>query len=147
MAEYLIHLAFIGPGGPEFLVVMLVLIMMFGAKDAPRILRKLNEMFSQLRNTADGFKREVMYGDLHSDVPGTDSSVDDMYPNGDEHDEDYDYTDDYTDDFGEEEGYEINDAVADEEATDQEAEATEEPELGASSEIMTECEDDDAQKT
>ena len=59
--------AFIGPGGPEFILVMLVLLMMFGAKDAPRILRKLNEIFNQLRNTADGFKREVMYGDLSHD--------------------------------------------------------------------------------
>ncbi len=62
------HLAFIGPGGPEFLVVMLVLLMMFGAKDAPRILRKLNEIINQIRNTADGFKREVMYGDLARDI-------------------------------------------------------------------------------
>ena len=68
MLDGLLHLAFIGPGGPEFLVVMLVLLMMFGAKDAPRILRKLNEFFSQIRNTADGFKREVMYGDLTSDT-------------------------------------------------------------------------------
>lgn len=64
----LLHLAFIGPGGPEFLVVMLVLLMMFGAKDAPRILRKLNNIINQLRNTADGFKREVMYGDLDKET-------------------------------------------------------------------------------
>lgn len=69
MIETLSHLAFIGPGGPEILVIMLVLIMMFGAKDAPRILRKLNAMLSQIRNTADSFKREVMYGDItqHND--------------------------------------------------------------------------------
>jgi len=60
--------AFIGPGGPEFIVVMLVLLLMFGAKDAPRIFRKLNEMINSLRSTADGFKREIMYGDLNSDA-------------------------------------------------------------------------------
>lgn len=59
------RVAFIGPGGPEFLLVMLVLIMMFGAKDAPRILRKLNSIFNQIRDAADGFKREVMYGDVN----------------------------------------------------------------------------------
>lgn len=69
MPDSLFQLAFIGPGGPEFLLVMLVLLMMFGAKDAPRILRKLNEIISQIRNTADGFKREVLYGDLSSDTP------------------------------------------------------------------------------
>lgn len=65
----LLHLAFIAPGGPEFLLVMLVLLMMFGAKDAPRILRKINDIINQIRNTADGFKREVMYGDLHVEPP------------------------------------------------------------------------------
>jgi Sec-independent protein translocase protein TatA len=68
MTGELFPLGFIGPGGPEFLVVMLVLLMMFGAKDAPRILRKLNEIINQIRNTADGFKREVMYGDLSQDT-------------------------------------------------------------------------------
>ncbi len=61
MPEALFQLAFIGPGGPEFIVVMLVLLMMFGAKDAPRIFRKINEMMNSIRKTADGFKREIMY--------------------------------------------------------------------------------------
>jgi Sec-independent protein translocase protein TatA len=61
-------IGFIGPGGPEFLVVMLVLLMMFGAKDAPRILRKINDIINQIRNTADGFKREVLYSDLTQDI-------------------------------------------------------------------------------
>jgi len=81
----MLHLAFIGPGGPEFLVVMLVLLMMFGAKDAPRILRKLNEIINQIRNTADGFKREVMYGDLNKEKPSCDESdhgEDDYYGHG-----------------------------------------------------------------
>ena len=46
---------------------MLVLIILFGAKDAPKILRKLNEMISRLRSTADHFKYEVLYGDLTAD--------------------------------------------------------------------------------
>jgi Sec-independent protein translocase protein TatA len=90
MFDDLLHLAFIGPGGPEFLLIMLVLLMMFGAKDAPRILRKLNEIISQIRNTADGFKREVMYGDLSSDTP----SYEDEDYNEDEHcDDGYDEDD------------------------------------------------------
>jgi len=82
MFDGLFHFAFIGPGGPEFLLVMLVLLLMFGAKDAPRILRKLNEIFNQIRNTADGFKREVMYGDIHASPP--------VYDEPPEHGEEFD---------------------------------------------------------
>ncbi len=86
MFDGLFHFAFIGPGGPEFLLVMLVLLLMFGAKDAPRILRKLNEIFNQIRNTADGFKREVMYGDIHVDPPayGEPPEYDEEFGPGDE---------------------------------------------------------------
>jgi len=70
MTDALFQLAYIGPGGPEFMMIMLVLLVMFGAKDAPRILRKLNEFINHIRTTADSFKREVMYGDLH-DKPYT----------------------------------------------------------------------------
>lgn len=93
MEQCFLHLAFIGPGGPEFLLVMLVLLIMFGAKDAPRILRKLNEIINQIRNTADGFKREVMYGDLSSDTPSYEddySDEDDYSGEGDYFDEDDD---------------------------------------------------------
>lgn len=81
------NLAFIGAGGPEILVVMLVLLMMFGAKDAPRILRKWNEILNHIRNTADGFKREIMYGDLANDKPTYPPSSDDP---DDAHGEAYD---------------------------------------------------------
>jgi sec-independent protein translocase protein TatA len=67
MLNGLHQLAFIGPGGPEILVVMLVLLLMFGAKDAPRIFRKINDMLNQFRSTAESFKREVMYSDLGTD--------------------------------------------------------------------------------
>ena len=67
MLNGLPHLAFIGPGGPEILVVMLVLLLMFGAKDAPRIFRKLTDILNQFRSTAESFKREVMYSDLGND--------------------------------------------------------------------------------
>jgi Sec-independent protein translocase protein TatA len=97
MPEALFQLAFIGPGGPEFIVVMLVLLMMFGAKDAPRIFRKINEMMNSIRKTADGFKREIMYGDLNSDPSPTGTSHDG--------DDDYDHDDGY--------GYDEDDATGD----------------------------------
>jgi Sec-independent protein translocase protein TatA len=74
MLNALHHFAFIGPGGPELIVVMLVLLLMFGAQDAPRMLRKLTEMLNQLRSTAENFKREVMYSDLF-DEPKPDRSA------------------------------------------------------------------------
>lgn len=66
-----VQLSFVGPGGPEILLIMLVLLLLFGSKDAPRIMRKLSDMWNQIRNTADNFRREVMYSDL-SDGPMTD---------------------------------------------------------------------------
>jgi Sec-independent protein translocase protein TatA len=69
--------SYIGPGGPEVMVVLLVLLMMFGAKDAPRMLRKLNEILNQIKNTADGFKREIMYGDLKEENYGSEGYLSD----------------------------------------------------------------------
>jgi Sec-independent protein translocase protein TatA len=67
MMTDLIHLSFIGPGGPEILVVMLALLVMFGSRDAPRIFRKLNDMLNQIRRTADNFRHEMMYSDIKPD--------------------------------------------------------------------------------
>jgi Sec-independent protein translocase protein TatA len=61
------QLAYIGPGAPELIVVALVLLLLFGAKDAPRIFRKMNHALGRLRNTAESFKHEIMYGDLKED--------------------------------------------------------------------------------
>lgn len=92
--DCLLQIAFIGPGGPEFLVVMLVLLLMFGAKDAPRVFRKINEMINSIRNTADSFKREIMYSDINTDPASTTDYDDETY----DHDDDYDYGDDYDSD-------------------------------------------------
>ena len=92
MLNGLPHLAFIGPGGPEILVVMLVLLLMFGAKDAPRIFRKLNDMLNQFRSTAESFKREVMYSDLGNEVKPdrTPGEYDDYGVGSPDHKEDHD---------------------------------------------------------
>ena len=129
------YLAFIAPGGFELIVIMLVLLMMFGAKDAPRILRKLNDMLNQIRNTADGFKREVMYGDLKSEAstfepPDTTDEPDSFDVDG------YDYGED---DGGDGEGLESTEEV-DAEGMVEEAP---EPDLEV---MIPEGEDDDVQK-
>ncbi len=62
-------LAFISPGGGEFILTMLVLIMLFGAKEAPKILRKIQSVFDEVRRIANGFRYDVMYSDLDSNTP------------------------------------------------------------------------------
>lgn len=64
MSNALTYLAIIGPSGGELLIVMLALLLLFGSKDAPRIMRKLTDMINKVRNTAETFKREVMFGDF-----------------------------------------------------------------------------------
>jgi len=137
----LLNLAFIGPGGPEILVVMLVLLMMFGAKDAPRILRKLNEIINQIRNTADGFKREVMYGDLDNE-----KSTYEPPDNADEPDDyDYDGEEDYYN-YGEDEGDEGDEGEVFKEMEEQLAEEQPKSDEPESESILPEEEDGDAQK-
>lgn len=84
------HTAFIGPGGPELLVVMLVLIIMFGAKDAPKMFRRINDILTKMRDTADGFKREIMYGDLMAEPTAAQSSADDDGYDFDDAEDDHD---------------------------------------------------------
>jgi len=143
MIEGLISIAFIGPGGPEFIVIMVVLLLMFGAKDAPRIFRKLNEMLNQVRNTADGFKREIMYGDLNhqsgsSEVDNTDY---------DEYDYDADYYDEGSD-SEEDVEQDYSDETFDELEKDlEEGLKAEDAEPDAAAEPETEGEDGDVSKT
>lgn len=63
-------LAFISPGGSEFLLIMLVLILLFGAKDAPRIFRRIHDALDKLQRAAASFRYKMMYGDIGSDITG-----------------------------------------------------------------------------
>lgn len=82
----LLTTAFISPGGGELLMVMLVLILLFGAKDAPRILRTIQTTLDKLQRAAAEFRYKVMYGDLNQE-----STPDEPY------DVDADYTEDEMD--------------------------------------------------
>lgn len=59
-------LAFISPGGGELILIMLVLILLFGAKDAPRIFRTIHTLLDKMQRGAAEFRYKIMYGDLHS---------------------------------------------------------------------------------
>jgi Sec-independent protein translocase protein TatA len=57
--------AFIAPGGGELLLILLVLILLFGAKDAPRILRNIQDHLNKMQRAAADFRYKLMYSDLH----------------------------------------------------------------------------------
>ena len=74
----LLNMAFMAPGGPEFLFILLVLLLLFGAKDAPRILRKLSDMLMQFRHTANTFKHDVMYSDMRAEADALQVELDEI---------------------------------------------------------------------
>ena len=57
--------AFIAPGGSELIVVMLALLLLFGPKDAPRILRGIQNVLNKMQRAAADFRYKLMYEDLH----------------------------------------------------------------------------------
>jgi Sec-independent protein translocase protein TatA len=62
-------IAFISPGGGEFVMIMLVLILLFGAKDAPRIFRSLHSFLDKTQRAAANFRYKIMYGDIQESSP------------------------------------------------------------------------------
>ena len=62
----LFPLAFLAPGGGEMLMILLALLLLFGPKDAPRVLRNLINAFRKFQRTAADLKQEI----LASDRPG-----------------------------------------------------------------------------
>jgi Sec-independent protein translocase protein TatA len=76
--------AFISPGGSEFLLIMLVLILLFGAKDAPRIFRSIHNALDKMQRAAASFRYKIMYGDLYQDTSAEEPyDVDAHYPDED----------------------------------------------------------------
>lgn len=75
MDQWEVSVGFVAPGGPEFLLVLLVLLMLFGAKDAPRILRKISDLVTQFRHTANTFKHDIMYSDMRAEADARGAEV------------------------------------------------------------------------
>ena len=61
-------IAFLAPGGGEMLVVMLALLLLFGPKDAPRILRRSLEVLRKVQQSANRFKNDLLSASLDPDV-------------------------------------------------------------------------------
>ena len=61
-------MAFLAPGGGELLVVMLALLLLFGPKDAPRVLRRGLDVLRKIQQLANRFKNDLLSASLDSDV-------------------------------------------------------------------------------
>lgn len=61
--------AFIAPGGGELILIMLALLLLFGPKDAPRILRNIQNVLNKLQRSAADFRYKLMYEDLNRPPP------------------------------------------------------------------------------
>jgi len=59
-----LNLAFLSPGGTELLLILFALLLLFGPKDAPRMLRKLQQSLKKLKQMAADFQRTLMNSDL-----------------------------------------------------------------------------------
>ena len=62
------ELAFISPGGGELIIIMLVLILLFGAKDAPKVFRSIQTFLDKMQRSAADFRYKMMYGDIHANT-------------------------------------------------------------------------------
>ena len=62
------YILFMGPSGPELLLILLVLLLLFGAKDAPKIMRKISDGMMKFRHTANEFKHDIMYSDMKAEA-------------------------------------------------------------------------------
>ncbi len=63
---FIVETAFISPGGGELIMIMLVLILLFGAKDAPKVFRSIQTFLDKLQRSAAEFRYKIMYADLHA---------------------------------------------------------------------------------
>ena len=61
-------MAFLAPGGGELLVVMLALLLLFGPKDAPRVLRRGLDVLRKIQQLANRFKNDLLSASLDPDV-------------------------------------------------------------------------------
>lgn len=54
------HLALIGPlGGPEMIMIMIVILLLFGAKKLPELARGVGKSMGEFKRARDEFEREI----------------------------------------------------------------------------------------
>ncbi len=67
-SSFELPVAFISPGGGELITIMLVLILLFGAKDAPKVFRSIQTFLDKMQRSAADFRYKMMYGDIHANT-------------------------------------------------------------------------------
>ncbi len=73
--------AFISPSGGELITIMLVMILLFGAKDAPKVFRRIQALLDKMQRGASDFRYKMMYGDIHANTTGEKThNVEDVDP-------------------------------------------------------------------
>tara|TARA_A100000164_G_scaffold341102_1_gene337539 strand:- start:499 stop:804 length:306 start_codon:yes stop_codon:yes gene_type:complete len=60
--------SFIGPSGPEVFLILFILLLLFGVKDTPKIMRNISDLLIKFRHTANEFKHDLMYSDMRSEA-------------------------------------------------------------------------------
>jgi Sec-independent protein translocase protein TatA len=68
-------IAFFAPGGGELIIIMLALLLLFGPKDAPRILRSIQTALNKMQRAAADFRYKLMYEDLHQHQNQAEESI------------------------------------------------------------------------
>lgn len=63
-----LFIGFTAPGFTEGLFILVVILLLFGVKDAPRMARKVADFFQQLRFMANEFRNEFMYSDMRAEA-------------------------------------------------------------------------------
>jgi TatA/E family protein of Tat protein translocase len=55
-----LHLAFIGPiGGPEMIMIFVVILLLFGAKKLPELARGVGKSMGEFKKAREEFEREI----------------------------------------------------------------------------------------
>ena len=60
--------SFIGPSGPEVFLILFIILILFGVKDTPKIMRNISDLLIKFRHNANEFKHDLMYSDMRSEA-------------------------------------------------------------------------------
>ena len=70
--------------GPEIFIILLVVVLLFGAKKIPELAKGLGKGMKELKKATDSIKREIddadLVKDITKDVKEMKSNMDDMKP-------------------------------------------------------------------